>query len=365
MKKILIIEDEEYIRTGAALLLEDQGFTTITAEDGAIGIEKALSEKPDLILCDVMMPNIDGYGVIYKLRQEPTTANIPFIFLTAKVDRSSVRMGMDMGADDYLTKPFTLDELMGAVNTRLEKHDRQAQEADEKLESLRRNIIYALPHELMTPLNGILGPAELLIQMFDVLSKEEIIEMLGIIRKSGDRLYHLMQNYLLYAQLDLFSGDDAAIVMMRNGFTPAAQAVIEFASLTKANDMNRNQDLIVHCENCNLNINQEHLHKVISELLDNAFKFSQNGSHVEIVGKKTEDFYTITITDGGRGMKPEEIDSIGGYMQFNRRMYEQQGGGFGLIIAKRLVEIHGGKFSVDSVPHVKTTVQFSIPMKTT
>ncbi|MBS1538680.1 MAG: response regulator [Bacteroidetes bacterium] len=364
MKKILIIEDEEYIRSGAALLLEDQGFLTITAEDGEIGIEKALSEKPDLILCDVMMPNVDGYGVIFRLRQEPTTANIPFIFLTAKVDRSSVRMGMDMGADDYLTKPFTLDELVGAVNTRLEKQARQAQEAEEKLETLRRNVIYALPHELMTPLNGILGPSELLIQMFDMLSKEEIIEMLGIIRKSGDRLYHLMQNYLLYAQLDLFLGDDEAIKMMRNGLTPEAHVVIESASVSKAADYNRKADLQLQCGGGDVKINQEHLHKIIIELIDNAFKFSPEGSFIEVRGKQNEGFYQITITDGGRGMKPEEIASIGGYMQFDRRMYEQQGGGFGLIIAKRLVEIHGGEFSIDSVPHVKTTVQFSIPLKT-
>ena len=365
MKKILIIEDEEYIRTGAALLLEDQGFITVTAEDGEIGIEKALSEKPDLILCDVMMPNIDGYGVIFRLRQEPTTANIPFIFLTAKVDRSSVRMGMDMGADDYLTKPFTLDELVGAIKTRLEKQARQAQETEEKLETLRRNVIYALPHELMTPLNGILGPSELLIQMFDMLSKEEIIEMLRIIRKSGDRLYHLMQNYLLYAQLDLFSGDDEAIKMMRNGYTPEAHVVVESAVLSKAEDYQRKQDLELKCDSADVNINQENLHKIIVELMDNAFKFSPEGSLIEVRGRQNEGFYQISITDGGRGMKQEEIASIGGYMQFDRRMYEQQGGGFGLIIAKRLVEIHGGEFSVDSVPHVKTTVQFSIPLKTT
>jgi signal transduction histidine kinase len=361
MKKILIIEDEEYIRDGAALLLEDQGFQTITAEDGAIGIKKALSERPDLILCDVMMPNIDGYGVIHQLRQDPITANIPFIFLTAKVDRSSVRMGMDLGADDYLTKPFTLNELVSAVNTRLEKQARQAQEIEEKLETLRRSIIYALPHELMTPLNGILGPAELLIQMFDVLSKEEIVEMLGIIRKSGDRLYHLMQNYLLYAQLDLFSDDDDAIKLLRDGFTSDADTVIEAASLSIAARYGRKHDLQLHCENDNLLIDKEHLHKIIIELVDNAFKFSQEGSHVEVIGRKNNKFYSITITDGGRGMKPEEIASIGGYMQFDRRLYEQQGGGFGLIIAKRLVELHGGKFSIDSVPNVKTTIWLSLP----
>ncbi len=119
----------------------------------------------------------------------------------------------------------------------------------------------------------------------------------------------------------------------------------------------------MHCQDSDIRIEQEHLHKIIVELVDNAYKFSNEGSRVEVLGKKDAEFYDITITDYGRGMRPEDIASIGGYMQFDRRIYEQQGGGFGLIIAKRLVELHNGKFSIDSVPNVKTSVRFSLPLK--
>ncbi|MDZ8090801.1 MAG: EAL domain-containing response regulator [Nostoc sp. DedQUE05] len=122
MPKILIIEDEEAVRENILDLLEAEDFETIAAANGRIGVNLAISEVPDLILCDMMMPEIDGYGVLTALRQEPSTATIPFIFLTAKSAKSDFRQGMDMGADDYITKPFTRAELLSAIMNRLEKY---------------------------------------------------------------------------------------------------------------------------------------------------------------------------------------------------------------------------------------------------
>ena len=122
MPKILIIEDEEAVRENLLDLLEAEDFETIAAANGRIGVHLAISEVPDLILCDIMMPEIDGYGVLTALRQDPSTATIPFIFLTAKSAKSDFRQGMDMGADDYITKPFTRAELLSAIMNRLEKY---------------------------------------------------------------------------------------------------------------------------------------------------------------------------------------------------------------------------------------------------
>jgi EAL domain-containing protein (putative c-di-GMP-specific phosphodiesterase class I)/FixJ family two-component response regulator len=122
MPKILIIEDEESVRENLLDLLEAEDFETITAANGRIGVHLAISEVPDLILCDMIMPEIDGIGVLTALRQDPTTATIPFIFLTAKSTKSDFRQGMNMGADDYITKPFTRVELLSAIMNRLEKY---------------------------------------------------------------------------------------------------------------------------------------------------------------------------------------------------------------------------------------------------
>ena len=121
MAKILLIEDEASVRENILDLLEAEGFETITAVNGKVGIDLALSQAPDLILCDLMMPEVDGYGVLQKLRQEAISTTIPFIFLTAKSTRMDFRQGMNLGADDYLTKPFTRAELLEAINSRLDK----------------------------------------------------------------------------------------------------------------------------------------------------------------------------------------------------------------------------------------------------
>lgn len=122
-KKILIIEDQAPMRRNVALMLELEGYKTCVAENGRVGIETAKKEHPDLILCDVMMPELDGYGVVQVLRDDDAFANTPFIFLTAKSDRADVRTGMNFGADDYLTKPVVRDDLLAAVQIRLERAD--------------------------------------------------------------------------------------------------------------------------------------------------------------------------------------------------------------------------------------------------
>ncbi|GJM61017.1 MULTISPECIES: response regulator [Persicobacter] len=123
MKKILLIEDNHEMRENTAEILELANYEVITAENGKVGVEKAQKELPDLIVCDVMMPELDGYGVLYLLGKNPASASIPFIFLTAKAERSDFRKGMEMGADDYLTKPFDDMELLNAVESRLKKSD--------------------------------------------------------------------------------------------------------------------------------------------------------------------------------------------------------------------------------------------------
>lgn len=121
-KKILVIEDQTEIRENIEELLELSNYETITAENGKVGVKKALEHHPDLILCDIMMPEMDGYEVLYLIGKNPTVASTPFIFLTAKAEQSDFRKGMNMGADDYITKPFEEMELLGAIERRLNKY---------------------------------------------------------------------------------------------------------------------------------------------------------------------------------------------------------------------------------------------------
>lgn len=121
MKKILLIEDNNDMRENTAEILSLSGYEVITAENGKVGVDKAKRQMPDLIICDIMMPELDGYGVLHILGRNPDTAKIPFVFLTAKVEKEDVRKGMNMGADDYLTKPFSDVELLDAIEMRLKR----------------------------------------------------------------------------------------------------------------------------------------------------------------------------------------------------------------------------------------------------
>lgn len=138
MKRILLIEDNKDVRENTADILELANYEVATAENGKIGVELAEKFRPDVIICDIMMPELDGYGVLEILGKNSTTASIPFIFLTAKTDRAEVRLGMNLGADDYLTKPFEEKELLEAISSRLRKSDFLKKEIAKNIEGLNK-----------------------------------------------------------------------------------------------------------------------------------------------------------------------------------------------------------------------------------
>src|SRR4051812_24195719 len=138
MKTILIIEDNTDVRENTAEILELANYKVLQAENGKAGVEVAQKMKPDLIICDIMMPVLDGYGVIHLLNKNQETANIPFIFLTAKSERTDFRKGMEMGADDYISKPFDDIELLNAVESRLKKNQALRAEFSKSVEGLNK-----------------------------------------------------------------------------------------------------------------------------------------------------------------------------------------------------------------------------------
>jgi CRP/FNR family cyclic AMP-dependent transcriptional regulator len=152
MKKILLIEDNDDIRDNTSEILELASYEVFTAANGKLGVEKALQENPDLIICDIMMPVLDGYGVLHMLQKNPVTQNTPFIFLTAKTERSDFRKGMELGADDYITKPFDGTELLKAVESRLKKVALLKEEFKGGIDGLKELVKAATGTELLQEL---------------------------------------------------------------------------------------------------------------------------------------------------------------------------------------------------------------------
>lgn len=362
MKRILVIDDDSAVMALTTRALQSRGFQTLTAHNGVVGLEMAKKHMPDLIICDIQMPQLNGYETLAALRQDASTATIPFIFLTGMADRKQVRQGMGLGADDYLTKPFTVQELIGAVNTRLEKHTAVERRSDRKLEDLRGNIGMALPHELLTPLNGILGLASLMTDETAVFEPTEIREFARNIQVSALRLHRLIENFIVYSELELTRSDPKKFEQVRQGGRTATREVLEVVIEEKAGAVPRRKDVTVEAAEAWVAMAPVYFKKAFEELLDNALKFSQPGSPVGVRGRVEKDRYLLSVSDRGRGMNAQQIADIGAHMQFERRFYEQQGVGLGLIITRRMAELHGGDLAIESAPGQGTTVTLSIPL---
>jgi two-component system, sensor histidine kinase and response regulator len=363
MTKILVIEDEDDIRENLVELLDAEGYETIAAENGKQGLEIAIAQIPDLIICDLLMPELDGYAVLEILRQQPATATIPLIILTAKVSRGDIRLGMELGADDYITKPYTRAEVLGAIATRLEKKAARERECQKKIDDLRINLTVSLPHELHTPLNGILNCSQLLIDEADCLEPSEILELAGDIRLSAERLYKLVQNFLLYVQLELLETQPEKLAALRQtSKTDAAKEAIAAAAIKIAKQWDRESDLHLNLQDAVVLISRTKLQKIVEELLDNACKFSPAKTPISGISYCENHHFVLEISDKGKGMTAEQIASIGAYMRFERKLSSQQGSGLGLAIAKRVTELYGGRLEIDSIPNQGTIVRVFLPV---
>ncbi len=361
-KKILVIDDTPGVLNILVETLGVFGFNAFAAESGQSGIQLAREKSPDLIICDVRMPEMDGYATLKAIRQIEGLATTPFIFLSGATDKFDMRRGMDLGADDYLTKPFTPKELLAAVNTRLEKQAEVQRLSDKKLDELRGNITLALPHELRTPLNGIMGLAGILMEDYAQLPREEILESARCIHESALRLHRLIENFLVYSQLALMASESKRIEIPASLAPVLVHELLPELARKVAARYQRAEDLKLTVQPASILIPAENLTKIAEELVDNAFKFSEAGQLVLVATEVDGNNFHLTITDHGRGMTAEQISSIGPQMQFDRKTYEQQGAGLGLIIAKRLTELLGGQFVMLSKPGQQTTVRVSFTL---
>ncbi len=362
MRTVLVIDDEDALRQVVRAVLQGEGYEVLEANNGADGYKLACEQLPALILCDVNMKGLDGYATLEKIRQDATTADIPVILMTGVMtDYSNVRHAMGIGADDYLLKPFAADDLLVSVKTRLEKQKAVVQKAESKLSELRSSIALSLPHELRTPLVAILGFSDLLKSYYETMDRTEIGSMAVDIHKSATRLHTLIENFLIYAQIELMAADEGKRSILRQDRTLDLHMFVKIVANQQAAEHNREADVKLDLHEGSAAISSEYFGKILTGLLDNAFKFSQAGTPVQVSTVCDHEWFTTRIVDRGRGMTSEQIQKVGGYMQFERKFHEQQGSGLGLVIAQRLAELHGGSLSIESSGVTGTTVVVKVP----
>lgn len=362
MTRVLVIDDEDAIRQMIVYSLKKHDFDAFGTASSVEGIELARNQLPDLIICDVRMELVNGYQMLTAIRNDPVTSSIPFILITADQSRSGMRQGMELGADDYLEKPFTPAELIGAVNARLQKHRALLQQAELKIEELRAQLSTALPHELHTPLNGILGYADILRKQFAELEPIEVSQMAERIYKNGKRLHRLVENFLIYAQLEVLKADNQKIEALCKSHMSNVSKLVDAMARQKAYESTRSDDLQLHLADADIAISSDYFSKVFEELFDNALRYSKKGSLVHVQTNVQGNEFLLQIKDQGRGMTAEQIQNIGAYTQFERKIYEQQGSGLGMTVAKRLIELHGGALRIESEYGSGTSLTVTLPL---
>jgi two-component system, sensor histidine kinase and response regulator len=362
MSKILVIDDEPWMRELIRVAMELRKFEVIEAGDSVEGDAMARAHLPDLILCDINMDKAGaGFTTLAKLREDAATAAIPFILMTGMADTAGMRHGMELGADDYLPKPFTVDELYATVNARLHKAQTVRKNAEQKLTTLRTHISLMLPHEMRTPLNGIISNAEILATGAGTLDAKTITEIGQEISQSGQRLERLIENFLFYARLEIVATDAESIVALRSAQTTNAADVARAVAVAEAETAGRLTDLVLDLAETPLPMAEDYVKKIIAELARNAFKFSPAGKPVKVTLQSVGEQVVLSVSDRGRGFSSEHIRNIDAYVQFERKMQDEQGLGLGLAIAKKLADLHGGSLTIESRQGEGATVTIKLP----
>lgn len=369
MQKILVIEDEDDIREEVIAWLKYEGFETASADNGQQGLLAVEHENPDLILCDIAMPTLDGHGVLTRLRNNPAYAHIPFIFLTASASHEAMRAGMELGADDYLTKPFSLAELLHAVHTRLEKKhqlDLQVQAHFEAMNAalddqqkklmLKSHLVAMFSHDFRNPLTSILTSSDIIRSYGSRLSDQQKEKHLDRIEGSVYLLLQMLDDMLMISEME--SGH-----LKFNPETIDLHALIhtlidDFRLITGESHQITLQEATLQTATVDATL----FRRILTNLLSNAVKYSAPGSTVCITLAHTDSSLDITVEDHGIGIPANDLPHL--FQPFKRAANAKniRGTGLGLAIVKEAIELHNGSVKITSTEGVGTRIAVHLPL---
>ena len=355
--RILIVDD---IPTNIQVLgsvLRKAGYEVAFTDNGKDAINKAKANQYDLILLDIMMPNMDGFEVCKILKGLPLSKDIPVIFLTAKTDSESLIKAFELGAVDYLTKPFKAAELLARVKTHISL--KYTTEELIKSNAMKDKLFSIIAHDLRGPVGNFGSALEVLIENLDTFDKETLSEILIDLKNSASRSYELLQNLLKWAR--------------------SQNNTIEFAPTSQNlnNIINENIDLLQSSaaqkqitittdikDEISVFADENMLKTILRNLLSNAIKFSFNRGLVVVKAKKADDFAEIVVKDFGVGIKTENLEKlVSTHEHFSTYgTANEKGTGLGLNLCKDFVERNGGKMTIESKEGAGTEISFNLPL---
>ncbi len=359
MNRVLIIEDDAVARRQLAQLFRFENFEVAEAESGEAGIAAASNVAPDLVVCDIMMPGMDGFGVLEALRTRAATALTPFIFLTAKAGSRDIRHGMNEGADDYITKPFDPEALLASARQRLARRRAQLEEAERRAADTGMLAAAALPREMEGCLGHLETVSEMLASRYD--GDRRAGEMAASIISEVRRLRTLSQRLRLYGELPSLY----ARRFSSSGSTEPSCSMQVAADTARgvASQWGRAKDLEISASVASVPLPTSTLEILVRELVDNACKFSLPSTLIDLNIDPEDGCCKIAIADRGPGMPRQQIRDIGAFKQFWNGAERPCGLGIGLVLVQTLVRLHGGEVQIESQPGAGTRVSVMVPLE--
>ncbi len=369
MAKIVVIDDETESLNELVDWLQSDGYEVISAVQGRLGLEAIQQEIPDLIVCDILMPEMDGHEVLIELRSDPTLNHIPFVFLTKVTDRDSIRKGMNLGADDYITKPVTRTELLNAVQSRLNKQavqDAQAQSlinilnlafSEEREKRLVKSRMIAMfSHDFRNPLSSVLMSSYIIRNYEDRLSSERKNQQLDRIDGAIHLLIQMLDDMMVVAEME--EGQLKYKPQLTN-LTALVEVIAEEFRLI---DQDAHQLVVCTTAQSWIQADPKLLRHIIANLISNAIKYSPISSEITISLSEGDGRINLLVQDHGIGIPKNNLPDL--FEPFYRasNTKDVQGTGLGLSIVKDCVERHHGHIDVTSEVGMGTTFVVELPV---
>ena len=355
---ILLVEDDETIRGLLTDILTLEGAEVSSVCSGNEALESLRRKRPQIILSDVMMADGDGHDLLRAVQADPQLQGLPFIFLTARSEPADFRFGMSLGADDYLVKPVSRNDLVHAVRLRLLRSRVAGQGQRLQMEQFREELARSVPHELLTPLQTISGATEVLAMEANLSADAE--ELIGMIQHGCERMTRTVRRFWRCSELQLqLKG------LVPGTHKPAAggadATVIAEAARHQCSTAGRASDLNLSIAPGRLPIREDDLALIVQELVDNAAKFSPRGSAIGVSLQPEPGGMRLKVANHGIGMTPEQIASVGPLRQFQRLTREQQGPGLGLALVSGVAQLNGLELILEGAENVGLTASLFFP----
>lgn len=355
MPTIVIIDDNQELRELAAEVLRDEGYIVEVAADGISGMSAISKFVPDLIISDISMPGLDGLALRSRLNDLPGLAEIPFLFISAHREQETIRRGMMLGADDYLTKPFRVNDLLAAVDSRLMRRDQAVEIERRRLSRLSESLQLIFPHEISTPLSQLMVAA-MLLKDVDPAEAPEFIE---IIQQAADRLNRLTTAFRDITTLSMRDEDGNMGLPARMTEPLDLAASTNTWILETALDLNAADRVKSHVSAFSTDANTAYLQRVVIELLRNAIHYSEGEVVVEAAVENGT--AVLSVRDNGPGFNSALLARPMPFVQIDRRNSERQGLGLGLYLVRRIVALMDGSLSMNRREGAGMDMKVSFP----